>query len=226
MTELTEFFDAEALLCYYLGGGLARWLKARGEHSIADKLDELDTASGDLLSRFAGVFGMPPPKITAETSSYIFSSERSRGSGTSFGGSSGIGASAGKYLSFSESGFSSYEATSFSQRETSFSSLTTSFSRRETSFSFLTTSFSLLTGSFVLSTNSFHYETSSFTKGSFSYEYEYENGSFYRTSFDLGAKPSASAVILPEIEETAEEKIIRNISSCPLNRFGYGINIV
>lgn len=144
-------------------------------------------------------------------------------------------------------GSSAALSTSFSLNSSSFSLETTSFSLSSfnlTSTSFMTSSFhefeyeyetggsfSILSGSFAL--GSFKAYAGSFTDTSFintvsSFNPELhsigtvtsdesENGSFDRENTNIEANT-------PQLSPT--EKIIQNITACPLNRFGYGLHLI
>lgn len=160
---------------------------------------------------------------------------------SSFGGSSFEAATV-------YTGSSAALSTSFSLESSSFAA--TSFSFISTSFNFITTSF--LTSSF----HEFEYEFEtggsfavlggSYSLGSFG---AYISGSFANTSFisttsNFKAENTSSGVLTygesnadkidrenADSEITApqlspSEKILQNITACPLNRFGYGIHLI
>lgn len=108
--------------------------------------------------------------------------------------------------------------------------------------SFLTTSFKLHQYEYEFS-NSFALTTTSFNTTSFNisrYQSSYELGSFNIGSFIAGSFGMISSEALPAAKEavlysetktdftvlTAEEKIILNITSCSLNRYGYGLHLI
>lgn len=123
--------------------------------------------------------------------------------------------------------YGSFETASFSL-ENLFSK--GSFSNIYTSF--LTTSFGLHQYEYEFST-SFLSMATSFNITSFNIT-QYA-GSFNSGSFNMGSFGTAIPEVLPMQTEktpvytkelTAEEKIIMNISSCSLNRFGYGLHLI
>lgn len=128
----------------------------------------------------------------------------------------------------------SFETTSFGF-ETLFSQ--GSFNNIYTSF--LTTSFKLHQYEYEFS-NSFALTSTSFNTTSFNislYQSSFEMGSFNLGSFNKGSFGTDLPEILPAVKEavlhsesqidlTAEEKIILNITSCTLNRYGYGLHLI
>lgn len=131
----------------------------------------------------------------------------------------------------------SFETTSFGF-ETLFSQ--GSFNNIYTSF--FTTSFKLHQYEYEFS-NSFTLTYTSFNTTSFNifrYQSSFETGSFNLGSFNTGsfgttlpeALPAAREAVLHSESQidltslTAEEKIILNITSCNLNRYGYGLHLI
>lgn len=148
------------------------------------------------------------------------------------------------------------ETSSYNLFSTSYNLFSNSFNLFSTSFNLFSTSFSLITTSFVTSSfheyecefesgSSFAFSGGSYSLGSFG---AYISGSFADTSFagaagSFKAENISSAVTSdrsdagePDGEsadsvETApplspSEKILQNITACPLNRFGYGIHLI
>ena len=243
LQQLRSSFDAEAVELYCLGGGLSRWLKDSGELEIAEKVDHIDL-SQSISRQLAEIFGVEVPK--KEEQEY-------RPAPTANAPLPSSSSSFSLPSSFSEASFSfSFNTTSFtlSNEYTSFfntSFLTGSFfggheyEYEYESGSFTINSFSLYSGSFsaetAFSTGSFAFGATSFTLGSFTSEY----GSFtFGSSFfpsalssfspnSAEAEPSAASASTPEGEQpslTPQQKFRINLSSNPLNRYGYGIHII
>lgn len=202
LKQLKEAFDPKALELYCLGGGLVRWLDDCGETEIADKVKNIDQNS-DIPLQLAGIFGVEYD-LPQETPKECASDEQ-----LSFGSSSFLPSSfeIGSFLT-------SFELNSFGGIYTSFliGSFMHEYEYEFESGSFASGSFSL--GSF--SSESFAYGSSSF--GSFS------SGSFSLSSFHLSDLGSLSLNPLKPL--TAEQKVHINLSSCPMNRYGYGIHLV
>lgn len=226
--QLREHFDTPVLVGYYLGGGLERWLSDAGENAVLERVRQIDR-SGDIGEQLKYAFGVNPPKkenvpkvilpdyprevrlaLTATKTgvccngSFIGGSFRSSfvaGSSFTAGGSFKIGGSfTGSF------GTGSMRAGSFNTG--SFKGY--SFGKgswRGGSF----TSGSFRAGSFA--SGSFRLVKTSFT-GSFS-------GSFRQ----LGSGGSFR-FYMGEAELTKEEykRTKINLSSCPLNAYGYGIH--
>lgn len=161
---------------------------------------------------------------------------------SSFGGSSFEAAAV-------YTGSSTALSTSFSLESSSFT--TTSFNFISTSFNFITTSF--MTSSFH--EFEYEFETGgsfvtlggSYSLGSFGASYisgSFANTSFISTAGSFKAESTSSGVLTygesnadkidrenTDSEATApqlspNEKILQNITACPLNRFGYGIHLI
>lgn len=205
LEQLKAAFDPKALELYFLGGGLVRWLSDCGENELAQKAAQIDSTT-DIPRQLAEIFGMSyaseePAQIAAD----VPQSEPVQNL-SSFNSSLDIST----FGSFNSSyNLSSLELTSFGGIYTSF--LTGSFSHEYEyeyeSGSFSANSFNI--GSF--SSNSF--SQSSFFSGSFD---------FYG-SFGFGGFKGLSS---QHMSMTPQQKVRINLSSCPLNRYGYGIHIV
>ena len=249
LQQLIASFDAEAVGLYCLGGGLVRWLKDCGEQAIAEKVEHIDL-SGNISRQLAEIFGVDLPETEEQPYDPL---PAAKPPAFTEGGSFGISPSSLPETSFSIGSFETSFSTSsfnFSNLYTSFfttSFLTTSFisgyeheyeyessSFTTNSFSIYQTSFSAETaysaGSFTLSSGLF--ALGSFELGSFAFEYG---------SFPLGPSsfPLALSSFSPDSAETAQpataenappmtpqQKFELNLSSCPLNRYGYGIHLV
>ena len=250
LQQLRASFDVEAVGLYCLGGGLTRWLKDCGERDAAEKVEHIDF-SKNLSRQLAEIFGVDLPEKEVQayepapiTKAPVFTA----------GGSFGISPSSLPETSFFTSSFGSSFNTSsfnFSNIYTSFfitSFLTSSYEYEYESGSFTNSSFSLyrssfsaetafLSGSFTFASTSFSLFSSSFASeyGSFILEYgSFTPGSFRLTlsSFSpesVETAPSAAPTSAPEkelISLTPQQKFELNISSCPLNRYGYGIHLI
>lgn len=238
LQQLRASFDAKAVELYCLGGGLARWLRDCGESEIAEKVEHIDL-SRNISRQLAEIFDVDipeeaeqeyPPTATAKPPSPPAS------------GSFTLPPSLSD-TSFSPDSFTTSFA--FSAEYTSF--FTTSFFggyRHEYEYesgSFTTNSFSLYLSSFFAETafltGSFAFETTSFTLGSFTSEYgsfPLNSSSFHLTLSSFSPKsaesaPEAAPTPVPPQEQpplTPQQKFELNISSCPLNRYGYGLHLI
>ena len=241
LQQLRASFDAEAVELYCLGGGLVRWLKDCGEQDIAEKVAQIDL-SRSISRQLAEILGVDLPE-TDEGSfqSAITPKPTPSAAGSSFAASPSSFSDTYLPLGSFSSSFDT-ASFSFSAAYTSFfttSFLTTSFGGSEYEYeyesgSFTTNSFSLYLSSFFTEsaffTGSFAFGSGSFTLGSFTTEY----GSFFLGS---GSFPLSLTSFSPQSFEsptaekeptplTPQQKFRLNLSSCPLNRYGYGIHIV
>ena len=247
LQQLRASFDAEAVGLYCLGGGLVRWLKDCGEQAAAEKVERIDL-SKNISRQLAEIFGVDLPE-TPETKEQPYEPlPTAKAPAFAANGSFGISPSSLPETSFSTGSFE----TSFSTSSFNFSALYTSFFTT----SFLTTSFtsgyeheyeyessSFTTNSFSLYQTSFSAETAgllssgsfalgSFELGSFTFEhgsFTLGSGSFPLTLSSFSPKsaettPTATAENTPPM--TPQQKFELNLSSCPLNRYGYGIHLV
>lgn len=240
LQQLRASFDAEAVELYCLGGGLSRWLRDCGEQDTARKVEQIDL-SRSVSRQLADIFGVELPEteeqayVPATTAKSPFpAADRSFAVPPS---------------SFSDTSFftTSFDTTSFSfsQAYTSFfttSFLTTSFGyEHEHEYEYESGSFAA--NSFSLSLNSFSAETAfltgsfalgSFTLGSFTLEYGFfpiGSGSFHLALSSFSPKSLESTSTESTAEKgstplTPQQKFELNLSSCPLNRYGYGIHII
>ena len=233
--QLRENFDTALLVSYYLGGSLKKWLVDAGETSLSKRIDEINP-NYDISEQLEYAFGVRPDKKAPEVLTrlrpeplaerkeppkkpYICDFRSRNGSfGSSFSASSFLTSS---FLT------SSFTASSFVQSSFLTSSFmnvfyTGSFSVYSSFLSFsvggsfkssFSSSFlSLLSSSFTSSYNMFVASSGSFN-GGFTGSMT-ENGSFiYKIGDAL-------------VTETEYKKTMINLSSCPLNSFGYGINLI
>lgn len=230
--QLRESFDTAVLVGYYLGGNLKKWLDEAGEASISKRIDEINP-NYDLSEQLEYAFGVRPDKKAPEALTRLRPepvTERKeppkkpvvysfRGSNGSFNSSSPLSSFMGS--SFNTSSFlsSSFYASSFSTSSFMNSFYKGSFSVYSSFLSFsLTGSFTgsfinLLNSSFTSSYNIFAASSGSFFGSSFTGDIT-ENGSFV---FKIGEAL---------VTETEYKKTMINLSSCPLNSYGYGINLI
>ena len=206
--ELRENFDTAVLVGYFLGGSLGKWLKSTGEEAILARINEINP-NYDISEQLEFAFGVRPdkkaPKIL-ETLKPSPISERKEPPKKPFvpnlrdsNGSFNSSFFASSFLNSSfKSSFNTFFNTSYKGIFTG--SFSTSFN---TSF-LLSGSFGGLSGSFL---------SGSFS-GSLPVGYLNSEGSFV---FKLGNA---------EITETEYKKTMINLSSCPLNQYGYGINLI
>lgn len=236
LQQLRASFDADAVALYCLGGGLSRWLKDCGEQDTAQKVEQIDL-SRSISRQLAEIFDVDLPE-KEEQEYYPATAEKPSVStvGTSFASSfSDTALSLGSFpTSFNTASFV------FSNAYTSFfttSFLTTSFGSHEYEYeyesgSFTTNSFSLYLSSFVAETA---YSTGSFVFGSFtfgSFTTEYSSFPMESASFNLPLNSFSPTATFEQATEqdpaslTPQQKFVLNLSSCPLNRFGYGIHLI
>ncbi len=234
--QLRENFDTAVLVGYYLGGSLKKWLDEAGEASISRRIDEINP-NYDISEQLEYAFGVRPDKRTPEAlirlrpepvterkeppkkpvvysfmnnnSSFNSSFPLSSFMGSSFNASSFLSSSFYASSFLASSFMNNFYKGSFSVYSSFLSfSLTGSFTSSFTS-SFL----NLLSSSFASSYNMFAASSGSFYGGSFTGGMT-ENGSFV---FKIGEAL---------VTETEYKKTMINLSSCPLNSYGYGINLI
>ena len=236
LNQLIKYFDFDAVEMYYLGGGLSHWLRQCGEEKIASKVEKIDP-SVDISKQLAKIFSIKLPKGRKNALS-AFSPQKNK-----------ICADKSDTCSYypelnsfklkktvSDSfniGLGSFNALSgsFSVESTSFMSGTGSFSLN--SFSVNSFLFSLFFGSFQTGSFQNLLETSFF--GSFALPGSFSSGNFSLKDYSFISKNEKNTP-LSENKKTAyrtdiiqlspEEKIKLNITVCPLNRFGYGIDLI
>lgn len=206
--DIVTNYDSEALRGYFLGGILVRWLKMAGDNAAAEKVASIDI-NGDIDAALAIAFGLidkplktfqpvtaESPAITEPTFALQNSFNMQQPTASSFTAATSF--TAPIPISFTAASLSSFGALA----STSFSTaLSTSFSTFGGSF----------TGSFAMST-SFSDVYSSFISGSF------------RAAVQQ-IEPVKTAV-QEEKALTPQQKVLINLSSEPLNRFGYGIHLL
>ncbi len=208
--ELRESFDTNAVTAYYCGGGLWSWLTELGENEILARLSKIDSKS-DLGGQLEFIFGVrpePPEPLPENTYNPTDSREIiSTALPSSYRGSFKRGSF--RKGSFTKGGL-----------------LKGSFRQGFQGGSFRKGSFRK--GSFVLTSYKGAFAKGSFVKGSF------KRGSFNKGSFKAGSFTGGSfmngvyyccenGVIITEKEY---RRTMINLSSCPLNEYGYGIHLV
>lgn len=210
--ELRENFDTAVLVGYYLGGGLMKWLKSVGEEGILNRVNEINP-NYDISEQLEFAFGVRPDKKAPKIMGVLKPSPVSERKEPpkkpfvpNFRDSNGSFSSSFLASSFLTGSFtSSFTALS----NTSYKGIFTG------SFStFFSTSFNtpfLLSGSFGGLSGSF---LSGSFNGSFPGGYLNSEGSFV---IKLGNS---------EVTETEYKKTMIILSSCPLNQYGYGINLI
>ena len=245
LQQLRASFDAEAVGLYCLGGGLARWLRDCGESEAAEKVERIDL-SQSISAQLAEIFGVDLPKTEEQPFLPVKAAAPAPAANGSFLPPEAPVSSSSFESSFSTSSFdtSSFSTSSFSFFNQYGSFFTTSFQTTSYGYeyeheyesgSFTTTSFSLYLSSFFAETafltGSFSF--GSFTLGSFSTEYGSfpMSGSFPLTLSSLSHQAlEAPAPAAPAETEptplTPQQKFELNLSSNPLNRYGYGIHLI
>lgn len=222
--QLRENFDTAVLVGYYLGGGLERWLSDAGENAVLAKVREIDR-SRDIGSQLEFIFGVrPDPKETAapeykaieQAHEYHEVAESVR---------LALAAVSEDYSSFVSSYNSSFRPTSFRH----------AFEWEFEKSSFRSGSFrigSFRAGSFRKGA----LKAGSFRTGSFRLvRLGFGKSSFRSSSFRIGSGVSGSfrptsggsfRFFMGDAEITQEEykRTKINLSSCPLNEYGYGIH--
>lgn len=199
LTQLRENFHLQSLCGYLLGGSLGAWLEAAGEPQLAEKVKSIDL-EGDYEKALTDLFGrkevLPPFEADFGGGFVPFARAGSFAPGSSFASS-----------------FGSFYIGSFSANNNNNNNGGGSYSLG--SFFLRTGSYSL--GSFYTAVSSGSFFVGSYSLGSFAGgSFALPTGSFAPGSFSFDAYSRLSPM----------EKIAVNISSEPLNRFGYGIHLV
>lgn len=208
--KLRENFDTVLLVGYYLGGGLSRWLKDAGEDAVLEKVRQIDK-NKDIGAQLEFIFGVRPDKKSTAEPLYSDIIQAAEYHEVSESVKLAVVAANENPSSFS----SSFNAGSgsFSER---------SLRKSNTVSSFGTGSFRM--GSFRSGAGSFR--GSSFRSGSFRLiKTSFNKGSFHTGSFMMGSGGSF-CFYMGKTEITKEEyrRTKINLSSCPLNSYGYGIH--
>ena len=223
--KLRENFDTPVLVGYYLGGGLERWLSDAGEDAVLEKVRGIDR-SRDIGSQLEFIFGVRPEPRETPAPEYKAIEQAHEYHEISESVKLALAAVSGDFSALTSYN-SSFKPSSF---RSAFEWESEKGSFRSGSFrvgSFTLGSFrksmlkkaggSFRTGSFRLVRLS--YGTGSFRGGSFRFS-SGASGSFRPTSGGSFRFYMGNAEITHE--EYKRTKI--NLSSCPLNEYGYGIH--
>jgi len=230
--QLRENFDTAVLVGYYMGGGLERWLSDAGETAVLGKIKEIDR-NKDIGTQLEFIFGVRPDKKETPAPEYEKIEASREYHEVAETVKLALLAVSDNYSEIVSS-FNSSFASSFGMGSGgSASSFRKTFERQ------IRGSFTL--GSFNVSSfrvGAFHrgnYRTGSFSGGSFKggsfrlVKYSYKKGSFgsgiSSGSFRMTSEGSYR-FFMGEAEITREEykRTKINLSSCPLNAYGYGIH--
>lgn len=210
--ELRLHFDTALVSGYLIGGMLERWLLEAGETEILSRMREIDYG-GDVGEQLEHIFGVRPDRRTRlpacllkkRVSEPITSLFRAGfvPKGSFYGGSYRSGSFQIGNFRVGSYRLGSYRLGSF---------------RHEFEFEFARGSFrygSFRRGSFRLTSfgKSGSFQVGSFRGGSF------QSGSFRADSFRCYAGNA-------EITENEYHRTLINLSSCPLNEYGYGIHLI
>lgn len=205
---LREHFDTSVLIGYLVGGGLELWLESLGENAILERVRGIDRG-GDLAEQLAYAFGVrPEPReaVMLNLSALEKGSEQRR-------------AAAQLLPKHEEPPEKAAENPPKKPEDPEMSS-----------FLFRSSFFG---GSFTFGSGIFgSFRVGSFKNGSFG---SFAGGSF--GSFGSGVGMSAIHAEFiggsfryfsgnAEITQSEYKKTMINLSSCPLNRYGYGINLI
>lgn len=213
--QLRENFHLQHLCGYLLGGSLARWLEAAGDPHSAEKVRNIDL-DGDYEEQLLIIFGKKQQlplfvpdngAVSAATVSPCFF----KGEAGSF--------TAGGSFSAENSSFS-VNAGSFAPTSGFWGSFKGNNNNNNNGGSFKTGSYAF--GSYLYAFGSFKW--GSFSAGSFGLSSF--TGSFSAGSFSLDASDLASFSFDKYQQLAPEKKVMINLSSEPLNRYGYGIHLI
>lgn len=226
--QLREHFDTPVLVGYYLGGGLERWLSDAGENAVLERVREIDR-NGDIGEQLRWAFGVNP--VEKENGPKVILPDYPRSvrlalTATKTGVSCNGSFVGGSFRSSFVAGNSFRAGSSFSA-ESSFTaggSFRTALSGSFVSGSFKGYSFgkgSWRGGSFTMGS----FRTGSFSGSSFRLVKTSFSGSF-SGSFRQSGSGGSFRFYFGDTELTREEykRTKINLSSCPLNAYGYGIH--
>lgn len=210
--QLRENFDTPVIIGYYLGGGLERWLNDADETAVLEKVREIDRSS-DIGTQLEFIFGVRPERKETAKPQYEEIEKAQEYHEIAESVKLALAAVSGDYSSFASGSFM-------------LSSFRSAFEWEFEKGSFRMGSFRRASftagGSFRLVKYSFG--TGSFSVGSF------KIGSFRAGSGFMGSfRPSSMGSFrfyMGNAEITHEEykRTKINLSSCPLNAYGYGIH--
>ncbi len=216
--QLRENFDTPVLVGYYLGGGLERWLSDAQETAVLEKVRNIDR-SADLGTQLEFIFGVRPERKETVQPQYSEIEKAQEYHEVAETVKLALAAVSGDYSSFVSS-FGSFMPSSF-----------------RSAFEWELENGSFRSGSFRVSS----FRAGSFRKSSFRaggsfrlVKYSF-GGSFKIGSFSFGSgifgsfRPSSMGSFrfyMGNAEITKEEykRTKINLSSCPLNAYGYGIH--
>lgn len=210
--ELRENFDTAVLVGYYLGGSLTKWLKNIGEEAILRRVNEINP-NYDISEQLEFAFGVRPDKKAPKIMGVLKPSpvsERKEPPKKPF---------VPNFRDANGSFSSSFFASSF---------LSGSFTSSFTAL-FNTSYKGILTGSFNTSFST-SFNTSFLLSGSFGGLRGSFTGGSFNGSFPGGYINSEGSFVIKlgnaEVTETEYKKTMIILSSCPLNQYGYGINLI
>lgn len=205
---LREHFDTSVLIGYLVGGGLELWLESLGENAILEHVRGIDRG-GDLAEQLAYAFGVrPEPReaVMLNLSALEKGSEQRRAAAQLLPKHEELPEKAAEEPQKTPE---KLEASSFLFRSSFFG------------------------GSFTFGSGIFDsFRVGSFKNGSFG---SFAGGSFGSFGSGVGMADLHAEFIggsfryfsgNAEITQSEYKKTMINLSSCPLNRYGYGINLV
>ena len=244
--QLRENFDTQFVTGYFLGGSLIKWLRDIGENEIAERISSTDM-NGDIGKQLQFAFGVVPDIKTSPTDEKEIEAvvnscpvrEESNASPSDNMITGSFRAASGRTGELPAGSFeavlsaadisrvvSSFRSGSFNSALTgqalnsSFSSVITGSGLGGLALGGASGSFSGISGSYsgniLSSMNSGSGKTGSY--GSFG-----GYGNIWMFSGEGSFRYSENGVVI-----TAEEyqRTLINLSSCPLNAYGYGINLI
>ena len=215
--QLREHFDTPVLVGYYLGGGLERWLSDAGENAILERVREIDR-NGDIGGQLKWAFGVNPSE--KENSPKVILPDYPRSvrlaltatkTGVCCNGSFVGGSFSSSFVQGSSFSAGSSFKSSFASGGSFRSSFGTGFAKA---------------GSFAIgSFKGYSFSAGSFSASSFRLVKTSFSGSF-SGSFRQGGSGGSFRFYFGDTELTKEEykRTKINLSSCPLNAYGYGIH--
>lgn len=239
--QLRENFDTAVLVGYYIGGGLERWLSDAGETAVLEKIKEIDK-NKDIGIQLEFIFGVRPDKKETPAPEYEKIEASREYHEVAETVKLALMAVSDSYSEIATSFSSSFSSSFGSGSGSMLSSFKKTFEREiRGSFgggSFKNSSFTV--GSFRIGQfRRGNYRTGSFGGGSFKggsfklvkYNFGYGKGSFSFGSGSVGGSFRMTSggsyrFFLGDAEITKEEyrRTKINLSSCPLNAYGYGIH--
>lgn len=225
--ELRLHFDTALVSGYLIGGMLERWLFEAGETEILSRVREIDYG-GDVGEQLEHIFGVRPDRRTRLPACLLkkragepispFLGAGFVPNGSFFGGSYRSGSYRSGSFSLGSFRNGSFRAESYRIGSYRSGSYRLGSFRHSFEFEFERGSYrsgSYRVGSFRLTSfgKSGSFRVGSFRVGSF------RSGSFRNGSFRYYAGNA-------EITESEYHRTLINLSSCPLNEYGYGIHLI